>query len=331
MTENILKKAVEKHALTQGEILALLRLKNPAPLFKAADRARAKYKGPDVHLRGLIEFSNICARNCRYCGIRRDNKKVKRYCMDADTVIKTAAAAKAQGFKTVVLQSGEYNQPEEEILQIIKGVKKLGLIMTLSLGEKSRTQYAAYKKAGADRYLLRVETTDAKLYKKLHPGMSLAARKRCLRDIKALGFEVGTGILTGLPGQTLESIAKDILFIKRLPADMVGLGPFIPAPGTPLARAKGGSLELSLKVIAIIRLLLPHANIPATTAMEALQKNGRNAALQAGANVIMPNVTEEKSKKDYNLYPGKPSLKIPSGTAFLSAKKQLAKIKRQAV
>jgi biotin synthase len=191
--------------------------------------------------------------------------------------------------------------------QIIKGVKDLGLAITLSIGERPREELAAFKAAGADRYLLRVETTDRQLYKQMHPGMSLARRIECLKDLKELGFETGSGIIIGLPKQSLQSIAKDILFLKNLPVDMAGVGPFIAHPQTPLAAQGAGAdnFDLSLKVMAVMRLLLPKINIPATTAMETLRPDGRLIALQSGANVVMPNITPPCAAGDYQIYPNK--------------------------
>lgn len=303
----IIHKAETTHSLTKAEIVLLLKDHESAEqLFAAADRVRNQYVGDEVHLRGLVEFSNICNLDCHYCGLRKHNTKIKRYWLTPDTIIDFAAKAQSYGYKTVVLQSGENNiYTMEDMEYIIRSIKKLGLAITLSVGEKTRNEYQAYKEAGADRYLLRIETTDEEIYEKLHPGMKFENRVRCLRDLKELGYEVGTGCLVGLPGQKLESLADDILFFKSLDADMIGLGPFIPNADTPLAHEIGGTFELSLKVMAITRLLLPDANIPATTAMETLHKEGRILALKSGANVVMPNVTEGEYRQLYSLYPGK--------------------------
>jgi len=303
----IINKAEDTHHLTKEQIVELLASHEyDQQLFMAADRVRNQFVGNQVHLRGLIEFSNICQQNCFYCGLRKDNIHVQRYHLQPETIIEFASKAKDYGYKTVVLQSGESDlYTMEEMQHIIRTIKVLGLAITLSIGEKSRAEYQAYKDAGADRYLLRIETTNTEIYKALHPGMSFENRVRCLIDLKELGYEVGTGCLVGLPNQTAESLAEDILFFKALDADMVGLGPFIPNSETPLAQEKGGSFIQSLKVMAIIRLLLPDANIPATTAMETLDKEGRMIALQSGANVVMPNVTEGDYRKMYTLYPGK--------------------------
>lgn len=304
---NAIHKAAVTHSLEKEQIVQLLSTTDfDIPLFETANLLREKYVGNLVHLRGLIEFSNICKQNCLYCGLRRDNSMVHRYRLTAEEIIGFASKARSYGYRTVVMQSGEDDYYTVDKMQyIIRKVKELDLAITLSVGEKSTADYLAYKEAGADRYLLRIETTDQALYEKLDPGMSFANRLRCLEDLGTLGYEVGTGCLVGLPGQTLESLADDILFFKQINADMVGVGPFIPNPDTPLAAETGGSFEMSLKVMAITRLLLPDINIPATTAMETLNRQGRVIALQSGANVVMPNVTEGDYRKFYALYPGK--------------------------
>lgn len=304
--DNIIR-AELTHSLTKIEIIQLLSSHEyDNELFLAADRVRKKYVGEEIHLRGLIEFTNVCQQHCCYCGLRVDNAKINRYWLKPDQIIELANKAKGYGYKTVVLQSGENTVYTMADMQyIITSIKALDLAITLSVGEKTTEEYRAYKRAGADRYLLRIETTDKGLYEKLHPGMNFANRIRCLTDLKELGYEVGTGCLVGLPGQTMESLAEDILFFKALDVDMVGLGPFIPNGDTPLGKEVGGNFILSLKMMAITRLLLPDGNIPATTAMETLHKDGRMIALQSGANVVMPNVTEGDYRKMYALYPGK--------------------------
>lgn len=304
---NLIEKAEKTHQLTKSEIITLLSNELcQEKLVAAADRVRAAFVGNDIHLRGLIEFSNICKQNCLYCGLRRENKKVERYRLSAEEILDFAKKAKDYGYKTVVMQSGEdMDFIVEKLTDILRQVKALGLAITLSIGEKTREEYAAYKEAGADRYLLRIETTDKALYEELNPGMSFENRVRCLQDLKELGYEVGTGCLIGLPNQTVESLADDILFFKSIDADMIGIGPFIPNGDTPLKDAEGGTFPMSLRFIAILRLLMPDINIPATTAMETLDKNARVIALQAGANVVMPNVTEGDYRRKYALYPGK--------------------------
>ena len=303
----LIRKAEMTHELTKEEIVKLLESSEyNKEIYEAADRVREKYVGNEVHLRGLIEFSNICKRNCLYCGLRASNKDVKRYRLQPEEIINLAKKAKTYGYKTLVLQSGEDEYYTlEKMKYIIEEIKKLDMALTLSLGEKSYEEYKAYKDYGADRYLIRIETSDKDLYEKLDPGMNHQSRKKCLEDLKKLGFEVGSGCMVGLPDQTLESLAEDILFFKEIGADMIGIGPFIPSENTPLKDEKGGEFYLSLKVMAITRLLLPDINIPATTAMESLNKNGRVIALQSGANVVMPNVTEGEARRLYALYPGK--------------------------
>lgn len=303
----LIKKAETMHTLSKEEIVALFNdTQQEEEFFAAADRVRRTYVGDEVHLRGLIEFSNICKQNCLYCGLRRDNKNIKRYRLEPDVIVDFAVKAKSYGYRTVVLQSGEDEWFDVATMTyIIKQIKELDLAITLSVGEKPREVYQAYREAGADRYLLRIETTDKELYKKLDPGMDWDNRARCLNDLKELGFELGSGSMVGLPGQTVESLADDILFFKEIDADMIGIGPFIPNPDTPLAAESGGTFALSTKVMAMTRLLLPDINIPATTAMESLHPQGRVLALQRGANVVMPNVTEGEYRQLYLLYPGK--------------------------
>lgn len=304
---NLIDKAEVTHNLSKDEIVLILNdsVNNDA-LFKAADRVRKKYVGDEVHLRGLIEFSNICKQNCKYCGIRRDNKSVERYRLSKDEILEFAKKAKSYGYKTIVMQSAEDASFSIELLaDIVKEIKSLDVALTLSIGELTDDEYKVLKDAGADRFLLRIETTDKELYSELNPGMSLENRKKCLKTIKSLGYETGSGCMVGLPNQTNESLADDILFFKELDADMIGIGPFIPNEDTPLKGSIGGDFELSLKVMALTRLLLPDINIPATTAMETLNPNGRLIALQSGANVCMPNVTEGDYRKKYLLYPGK--------------------------
>ncbi len=303
----IIQKAEITHSLSKEEITELLKdISLGQEIFDAADRVRKKYVGDEVHLRGLIEFSNICKQNCLYCGLRGENPKVQRYRLEPSQILDFAQKTKSYGYKTVVLQSGEDDSfSTEKMCFIISEIKKLNLAITLSIGEKTFDEYKAYKQAGADRYLLRIESTDEELYKKMHPKMSWANRFKCLENLKTLGFEVGTGCLVGLPGQSFESLADDILFFKTLDADMIGIGPFIPNENTPLKTAHGGSFSLARKVMALTRLLLPDINIPATTAMETLDENGRILALQSGANVVMPNVTEGDYRKFYEIYPGK--------------------------
>ena len=292
--------------LTKNEIINLLNTTDEKVLFKKADDVRHQFVGDEVYLRGLIEFSNICRNNCLYCGIRKGNGKVIRYRLSEDEIINMARFAASMGFKTVVLQSGEDLQYNiKKMCYIIENIKKFNVAVTLSIGERSFEEYKAFRQAGADRYLMRIETTDKDLYHKLDPNMSWERRHECLMMIKELGYELGSGIMVGLPGQTIESIADDLLYLKKIGIDMAGIGPFIPHPDTPLKTEKGGTLSLALRTMAVMRLLMKDINIPATTAMESLHPQGRIMALQAGANVVMPNVTEGEYRKFYELYPNK--------------------------
>jgi biotin synthase len=275
-------------------------------LFNEADRVRRENVGDEIHLRALIEFSNICKRQCLYCGLRSPNKEVERYSLSKDEILLSAKKAVDLGYRTVVLQSGEDdNYYSDKLCDIVSSIKELDVAVTLSMGEKTYDEYKAYSEAGADRYLIRIETTDKKLYESMHPNASFENRVRCLEDLKTLGYEVGTGCLVGLPNQTIESLADDILFFKEIDADMIGIGPFIPHSQTPLKDEKQGDFWLALKVMALTRINLPNINIPATTAMETIIPNGRLIALQSVANVVMPNVSDICNRKKYEIYPNK--------------------------
>lgn len=275
-------------------------------LFQRADTVRRETVGDEVHLRGLIEFSNICRNNCLYCGIRRENTLLKRYRLSEEELVQTAFYAAELGFKTIVMQSGEdMYYTADKLCRVIEKIKKFDVAVTLSIGERTYKEYKAFREAGADRYLMRIETTDKELYHRLDPLMSWDHRHECLLMIRDLGYELGSGIMVGLPGQSIESVAEDLLYLQSLPVDMAGIGPFIPHPQTPLANETGGTLKLALRTMAAMRLLMPDINIPATTAMESLHPQGRLTALKCGANVIMPNVTDKEYRKLYELYPNK--------------------------
>ncbi|MCQ2789246.1 MAG: [FeFe] hydrogenase H-cluster radical SAM maturase HydE [bacterium] len=302
----ILEKALNTQFLEKSEIVELLYAENAEQIFFAADKVRKEYKGDAIHLRGLIEFSNICKRNCNYCGLRKDNKSIERYRLTKEEILDCTKSAVELGYKTLVLQSGEDSYFDiERLSEIISEIKKYDVAVTLSIGEKTFDEYKSLKLCGADRYLIRIETTDKNLYEACHPDMNFQNRIDCLKYLKNLGYETGSGCLVGLPNQTIESLADDILFFKSINADMIGIGPFIPCENTPFENLKAGDFYLALKVMAIARLLLPDINIPATTAMETLKKDGQILALQSGANVIMPNITDEKHKKLYKIYPNK--------------------------
>lgn len=312
-----------KQNLNKKDIISLLNSDNKE-LFKTADSIRKQYKGDYVHLRGLIEFSNICKCNCFYCGLRCDNNKIDRYRLSFEQILECVDIGVKNGLKTIVLQSGEdFFWNHNKLCELIKEIKEYDVALTLSIGERSYDEYKAFKKAGADRYLLRIETTDKNLYQKFHPNMSFENRIQCLKNLKELGYETGTGCLVGLPNQSIESLADDILFFKSINADMVGIGPFIPHPETPLANANKNNFNLSLKVMAITRIILPDINIPATTAMETLHPEGRMIALNSGANVVMPNITLDEAKQKYELYPNKTCINETSDNCINSIKKKI--------
>ena len=304
---SLINKAEQLHILSKDEIIALLLAGDAeAELFLAADRVRHEFVGDGVLLRGLIEFSSYCRRNCCYCGLRRDNLSARRFRLSDEEIFQLAEQARDFGYQTVVLQSGEDMAfTAARLAGITARIKELNLAVTLSIGERERADYEKIRAAGADRFLLRIETTDKAVYKFNNPGMSWEERYRCLKDLKELGYEVGTGSLIGLPGQTVDSLADDILFFQEIDADMVGIGPLVPNADTPLGHAAAGDIKLVLRMVALIRLLLPEANIPATTAMETVLPSARLLALQCGANVVMPNVTGGPEREKYALYPGK--------------------------
>ena len=305
-TESLIGLLEDEHQLDHSGLSTLLGSEEPLPLYVAADRVREKYLGRAVHLRGLIEFSSYCGRNCLYCGLRAANTKISRFRMAPQEIIAYAKQGVDRGLKTIVLQSGEdHFFSLDELCRIVHGIKSMDVAVTLSIGERTEREYAALKRAGADRYLLRIETTNQQLYTKLHPGMSYQKRVRCLEDLKALGYETGTGCLIGLPGQTREMLTADLIFFKKLDADMIGMGPFIPCPGTPLESETGGQVDTVLKMMALARLLLPEVNMPATTALGIKDSAGYEKGLRCGANVIMPNIGGNQYRKRYAIYPGK--------------------------
>jgi biotin synthase len=275
-------------------------------VLEAADKLRAETVGDGVHLRGLIEFSNYCRNNCLYCGLRRDNRKVSRYRMTPAEIVAAAEHGAKLGYKTVVLQSGEDPAYSGETMaEIIREIKNFGLVVTLSIGEREPREYELWRNSGAERYLMRHETADPLLYKRLHPGQSLKNRVALLKVLKELDYQVGTGFMVSLPGQTAGALWSDLQLAWELQAEMVGIGPFIPHPDTPLGGESGGTLERTCLMVALARLVLPHALIPATTALGSISPLGREAALRAGANVMMPNLTPKKYRPEYEIYPNK--------------------------
>lgn len=306
---DLINSTATSHRACVSEIVTLLSLKNPHYLYEQADAVRARYMGNAVYLRGIVEFSNYCRKNCAYCGIRAGNRTVTRYRLDQQEIIDTCKRIEKAGQTTVVLQSGEDVFFTANILaDLIKRIKQeTRLAITLSVGERDEATYALWKAAGMDRFLLRFETSDRKLFSELHPDDDFDERIACLRTLQKLGVQTGSGFLIGLPYETLEQLAEDILFCTQLNLDMIGCGPFIVHPKTPLKNFKNPfDPEVFFKTIAILRLLNPKAHIPATTAFDAIDPNGRNRLLTAGANVFMPNATPSQYRKHYLLYPNKP-------------------------
>ena len=307
------EKLIRDHTLAREEYARLLEASGDpevrSRLSREAVRLRKLYYGDKVFTRGLIEFTNYCKNNCYYCGIRCQNPHAKRYRLSREEILDCCENGYGLGFRTFVLQGGE--DPfftDERMTEIIREIKTRypDCALTLSIGERSFESYRRFREAGADRYLLRHETADEAHYRKLHPeNLTLANRKRCLRDLKALGYQVGAGFMVGSPGQTSAELAEDLCFLEELQPEMVGIGPFIPHHETPFAEAEAGSVDLTLFLLSVIRILLPKVLLPATTALGTLDPRGREKGLLAGANVVMPNLSPVKNRKQYDLYDNK--------------------------
>ena len=308
----LLDKLEREGTLTGAEFAALIRGRDEAlarELFRRADVRRREYYGADVYIRGLIEFTNYCKNDCLYCGIRRSNRNARRYRLSREEILACCREGYALGYRTFVLQGGEdpWYTPErvEELVRAVKAAHP-DCALTLSVGEQPREVYQAWFDAGADRYLLRHETANDDHYRSLHPAeMSPENRKRCLWDLKDIGYQVGCGFMVGSPGQTPEYLAEDLLFIRALEPDMVGIGPFIPQHDTPLRYQPAGTLELTLFLLGLIRLMLPDVLLPATTALGTIHPRGRELGIQAGANVCMPNLSPAEVREKYALYDNK--------------------------
>lgn len=280
-----------------------------APLAAAADEERRRVYGTDVYVRGLIELSNVCRNNCYYCGIRAGNPNVERYQLRAEEILECSRAGYDLGYRTFVLQGGEDPALTDEFLTaVVRQIKKEhpDCAVTLSVGERPAESYQALREAGADRYLLRHETATEEHYRRLHPqSMSLEKRKACLWELKRLGYQVGSGFMVGSPWQTTENLVADLRFLQELQPDMIGIGPFLRHADTPFADFPDGSLEVTLRLISILRLMFPYALIPATTALGTIHPAGRERGLAAGANVVMPNLSPVGVRKLYSLYDNK--------------------------
>ena len=311
MEYKIIDKLYETNNATREELEFLLENLNDDSkkyLIEKSNLTRMKVYGDKVYLRGLIEFTNYCVRNCMYCGIRASNKNAERYRLTIDEILECAELGDRLGYKTYVLQGGEDPYFTDDIMvEIISKIKRRfpENAITISLGERSYESYEKMFKAGADRYLIRHETATKELYEKLHPGASFENRRRCLEDLKKIGYQVGSGFMVGLPGQKVSDLVNDLLYVKELNPHMVGIGPFISHKDTPLKNEKNGTLEDTITLIAILRLLLPKALIPATTSLGTINPLGRELGIKAGANVVMPNLSPTSVREKYSLYDGK--------------------------
>ena len=323
----LLDKLKKSRSLTLAEYETLIEGYSAEAAEYAAKLAvdkRKKIYGTDIYIRGLIEIGNVCKNDCYYCGIRRSNKKCERYRLTKEEILECAAEGYNLGFRTFVMQGGEDTKFTDEFLvDVIKELKKLypDCAITLSLGERSRESYKALKNAGADRYLLRHETADKEHYEKLHPNdMSFENRMECLKNLKSLGFQVGCGFMVGSPYQTVKTLAKDLKFIEDFSPAMCGIGPYLTHKDTPFKDMPSGSMELTLYLLSIIRLIDPTLLLPATTALETIKKGGRELGILAGANVVMPNLSPISVRKKYMLY----NNKICTGDEAAKSVKNLA-------
>ena len=308
-------------------------------LLDAAYRKKLEKIGKRVSIRGLIEFSNICAKNCYYCGIRKGNRNVNRFRLEKEEVLAYAERALELHYGSLVLQSGEieseaFTSYVETLVREIRQMSGGRLGITLSCGEQTPQVYERWRKAGAHRYLLRIESSDPEFYRKLHPAdHDFERRKQCLRELRKLDYQVGSGVMSGLPGQTVDHLVRDIRFFEEFDLDMIGMGPYIPHEATPLGAGipvtpeyKAGQLAVGLKMIACTRLVLPDVNIASTTALQALDPHGREKGILAGGNVIMPNVSGVEHRPDYQLYAGKPVINETSEESTESLKSSMESI-----
>ena len=311
-SSELLRLLSEKHHLSLSSYEKILEERTEADEELAHQLAREcteKYYGRGVYTRGLIEFTNYCKNNCHYCGIQRGNQEVERYRLSKEEILSCCEEGYRLGFRTFVLQGGEDPYfTDEKIVEIVQAIKKAfpDCAVTLSIGEKSRASYEKYFRAGADRYLLRHETADKEHYQYLHPKeLSWEHRMRCLQDLKDIGFQVGCGFMVGSPHQTAKTLAKDLYFIQEFQPDMCGIGPFIPQHATVFAKETAGTLQDTLFLLSLLRLIHPNMLIPATTALGTIDKRGRELGILSGANVLMPNLSPTAVRKKYLLYDNK--------------------------
>ena len=307
---DLVERLARDHDLPDGELLALIgRADADEALFSAADKARRAVYGDKVYLRGLIEFTNICKNDCFYCGIRRSNRNAERYRLTPDEILACCREGYALGYRTFVLQGGEDPYwDDDRLCALVAQIRAAypDCAITLSVGERGRESYQRLFDAGANRYLLRHETADDALYARLHPAeLSLANRKKCLFDLRDIGYQVGAGFMVGAPYQTDAHLLADLRFLQELRPHMIGIGPFIPHRETPLGAFPAGTAEKTIRLLAILRLMFPRSLLPATTALGTIAPDGRERGLRAGANVIMPNLSPVATRKKYDLYEGK--------------------------
>ena len=309
--QSVLDKVYGDKMPDRADLEYLLKLEDPRhvqTLFEYADIVRKQHVGDGILLRGIVEYANYCRNTCLYCGLNRHNRQLQRYRLETGEIMAAVRNLVSNGLKTVVLQSGEdANLDTHWLRDLIAHIKNdFGIAVTLSVGERSFEEYRMWKAAGADRYLLKIETTDKALYESLHPQMSFDNRLRCSRHLRALGYQTGSGCLVGLRGQTIRSLAEDIIFFKKENFDMIGIGLFIPHKLTALRDEPLGSIELTLKVIALTRIVTKNTHMPATTAIGSVgRSDARLLAFRAGANVLMPNFTPQPYRMLYDIYPGK--------------------------
>lgn len=309
--KNIIDKLYKEHDASREELVYILdniTKEEQEYLYEKSNDIRLQNYDNKVYMRGLLEFTNYCKRDCMYCGIRKSNNKADRYRLTFDEIIKCCDIGDKLGYKTYVLQGGEDAYfTDERMIEIIKEIKRRhpDNAITLSLGERSYESYKKLFEAGAERYLIRHETASKHLYQKLHPGASFEERIQCLKNLKEIGYQVGDGFMVGLPGQTNEDLVEDLMFIKEFKPEMCGIGPFIPQKDTPLGKEEGGTLEKTVIMLALIRLLLPDVLLPASTALGSVDPLGREKGVKAGANVVMPNLSPTEVRDKYALYDGK--------------------------
>ena len=328
----------QKQQIALEDFRFLLETQDEEVLTYLQEKARQvaqKVYDNHVYIRGLIEFTNICKNDCLYCGIRKSNQNAQRYRLTKEDILQCCEEGYHLGFRTFVLQGGEDTYfTDEKICDIVKSIKKQhpDCAVTLSIGEKSRESYQAYFDAGADRYLLRHETANDEHYQRLHPKeLSLENRKRCLRDLKEIGYQTGCGFMVGSPYQTIENLYEDIQFIQELQPQMVGIGPFIPHKDTPFAKEAAGTVDRTIRLLSIIRLIHPHVLLPATTALGTIHPQGRETGILSGANVVMPNLSPISVRKKYMLYNEKKATDEEAAEGLEQLKRQMEHIGYQVV